>query len=122
MTPSISEPRLSGEANRFAARIRRLLDATVTRGARISAATADDRAIIGAIGPDSGMASAALPLTIERQHRLGLKVSYRRRMDARTSVLTVETSEFSLALPGSRIHRGCTLQQAPGCAVPHSRT
>lgn len=97
-----TEAELASEAHRFAERVRRLLDGTVAQQAPISATTADGRALIGVISVDGRLSSAGLPLTIGGEHRLDLKVSYRCTKSAPRASLTVETSAFSLSLPGSR--------------------
>lgn len=95
----MADPILAEEAERFAGRLHRLLDDTVTERAPIAARTAARRALVGVIGLDESLSSAGIPLTIGGQSRLDHKVSYRCAMDRASSALTVEFSEFTLHLP-----------------------
>lgn len=88
----MTDTALSAEADRFARRLRLLLDGTVAHDAPIAASTADGRALVGVIAPDGTFGSTVIPLTIGREHRLDLKFSYRCSLAARSPALTVETS------------------------------
>ena len=62
----MTETALAEAAERFAGRLRRLLDGTVTQQAPIAARTADGRALVGVICLDGNLSSTGIPTSNRR--------------------------------------------------------
>jgi hypothetical protein len=87
-------------AQNFADEVADLLDKTITQDAPMRAQVVDDRVDVAALS-DVGE-SVAMPLTIEGQHRLDLRVRFGCTFDFTGQFLAIEQSEFALVLPTVR--------------------
>ena len=95
-----AEPDLIDTAQEFAAEIGDLLAQTVVDEPSVGAQVAGERVIVGAFDDDGN--SVDLPLTIQGEHRLDLRVSFRCTFDFTGSFLAIEQSEFALIIPTVR--------------------
>lgn len=92
-----ADPALIGTASEFAAEVGDLLDRTVVDDPPIGAQVADDRVVVGAFDHDGN--TVDMPLAIQGEPRLDLRVSFRCTFDFTGSFLAIEQSEFALILP-----------------------
>lgn len=92
-----ADPALIETASGFAAEVGDLLDRTVVDDPPIGAQVADDRVVVGAFDHDGN--TVDMPLAIQGEPRLDLRVSFRCTFDFTGSFLAIEQSEFALILP-----------------------
>lgn len=95
-----ADPALIETAQEFAAEVSDLLDRTVVDDPPIGAQVAGDRVVVGAFDDDGN--TVDIPLTINLEHRLDLRVSFRCTFDFTGSFLAIEQSEFALIVPAVR--------------------
>lgn len=95
-----ADPALIETASEFAAEVGDLLDRTVVDEPPIGAQVVDDRVVVGAF--DHYGDTVDLPLTIQGEHRLALRVSFRCTFDFTGAFLAIEQSEFALVVPAVR--------------------
>lgn len=97
MTP---DDELRAYTERFADEVADLLTCTVADNPPIAAEVAGPRVVVAPYSPDG--TETDVPLTIEGEPRLDLRVRYRCTWDFERKFLAVEDSAFSLTLPGLR--------------------
>lgn len=95
-----ADPALIEAAQEFGSEVGDLLGRTVVDDPPIGGQVAGDRVLVGAFDDDGN--TVDMPLTIDDQHRLDLRVSFRCTFDFTGSFLAIEQSEFALLVPTVR--------------------
>lgn len=100
LTLTDADPALVETASEFAAEVADMLHRTVVDDPPIGAQVGGDRVVVGAFDQDGN--TVDLPLSIQGEHRLDLRVSFRCTFDFTGSFLAIEESEFALIVPAVR--------------------
>lgn len=95
-----ADPALTDAASEFAAEVGDLLCRTVVDEPPVGAQVAGDRVVVGAFDEDGN--TVDMPLTIQGEHRLDLRVSFRCIFDYTGAFLAIDQSEFALLVPAVR--------------------
>ena len=95
-----ADPALTETAGEFAAEVGDLLRRTVVDEPPVGAQVAGERVVVGAFDEDGN--TVDMPLTIQGEHRLDLRVSFRCIFDYTGAFLAIDQSEFALLVPAVR--------------------
>lgn len=95
MTPP--DPQLLDRAEEFAADLADLLDRTVADDAPVRAQVHGTRIVVGAF--DSDGEATTVPLQVQGEHRLALRLRFQCEWDFARRFLAIDSSEFALKLP-----------------------